>query len=88
MWTHPLGVEGSDEVSASGWPIGYWGTLGSTGHKNTSLSKCFRTALKDKLHYFYGKLQVGGTGGPRELAYCKSNGFSIQESPHLRKTWS
>jgi hypothetical protein len=42
--------------SASAWPIGYWGTLGSTGHKNASLSKCFRTPLKDKLHYFYVKL--------------------------------
>jgi hypothetical protein len=43
-------------LSDSGWPKGYWGTLGGTGYKNSSLSKCFRAALRDKLHCFYVKL--------------------------------
>lgn len=40
-------------ISPNGWPMGYWGTLGGVGEKNASLSKAFRSPLKNKIHYFY-----------------------------------
>lgn len=39
-------------VGRNGWPRGYWGSHGSTGRKDESLSVAFNSALKNEIHYF------------------------------------
>jgi hypothetical protein len=39
-------------IGKTGWPRGYWGTLGGLGCKDESLSATFRHGLKEKVHYF------------------------------------
>lgn len=36
----------------NGWPRGYWGSYGSSGARDQSLSATFNRALKNELHYF------------------------------------